>query len=124
MLPSVEYLRHQINHEGIRPLEDKVEAIAKAPTPSNLRELRSFLGHLNYYGKFIPNLATIIHPLTTVINRKEMGLEVECVKTFESQLVSAPVLTHYDPRLPTALAADASAYGIGAVISHYIARWE
>ena len=49
-----------------------------------------------------------------------MGLEVECVKAFESQLVSAQVLTHYDPRLPTALAADASAYGIGAVISHIL----
>ena len=68
ILPSVEYLGHQINHEGIRPLEDKVEAIAKAPTPSNLRELKSFLRLLNYYGKFIPNLATIIHPLTTLLS--------------------------------------------------------
>ena len=68
MLPSIEYLGHQINHEGIRPLEDKVEAIAKAPAPRNLRELRSFLGLLNYYGKFIPNLATIIHPLTTLLS--------------------------------------------------------
>ena len=124
MLPSVEYLGHQINHEGIRPLEDKVEAIAKAPTPSNLRELWSFLGLLNYYGKFIPNLATIIHPLTTLLSTgKKSDWSVECVKAFQlakSQLMSAQVLTHYDPQLPITLAADASAYGIGAVISHIL----
>ena len=102
-----------------------MEAIAKTPTPSNLRELRSFLGLLNYYGKFIPNLATIIHPLTTLLSTgKKWDWNVECVKAFElakSQLMSAQVLTHYDPQLPITLAAaDASAYGIGAIISHIL----
>ena len=103
-----------------------MEAIAKAPTPSNLRELRSFLGLLNYYGKFIPNLATIIHPLNTLLSTgNKWEWNVECVKAFEliakSQLMSAQVLTHYDPRLPITLAAaDASAYGIGAIISHIL----
>lgn len=63
LLLSVEYLGHQINRNGIQPLQSKVEAIVvNAPVPKNVQELRSFLGLLNYYGKFIPNLATILPP--------------------------------------------------------------
>ena len=120
MLPSTEYLGHQINLEGMRPLEDKVEAIAKNPTPSNLR---SFLGLLNYYEKFIPNLATISHPLTTLLSTgKKWDWKVECVKAFElakSQLMSAQVLTHYDP--PITLAAMMHQW---CHYFPYIARWE
>ena len=44
-----------------------LEAIQQAPTPTNTTELRLFLGLLNYYRKFIPNLATMIHPLNTLL---------------------------------------------------------
>lgn len=68
LFSSVEYLGHQINWDGIQPLQSKVEAIVvNAPVPKNVQELRSFLGLLNYYGKFIPNLATILHPLNSLL---------------------------------------------------------
>ena len=119
---SVEYLGHLIDQDGIRPLPSKVTAIVKAPAPTNLQELRSFLGLLNYYGKFIPNLSTLIHPLNQLLqaDRKWSWTE-ECAKAFEcakTQLTSSNLLTHYDPSLPIQMAADASAYGVGAVISH------
>ena len=83
---------------------------------------RSFLGLLNYYGKFIPNLATVIHPLNDLLHDdKKWNWSPECAEAFQcakSQLTSAEVLTHYDPRLPINMAADASAYGVGAVILH------
>ena len=119
---SVEYLGHSITKDGISALPDKVEAIAKAPQPTNVQELRSFLGLLNYYGKFIRNLATILHPLNQLLqtNRKWNWTQ-ECSDAYQlakDQIVSAQVLTHYNPALPISMAADASAYGIGAVISH------
>ena len=60
-MSSIEYLGHLIDQDGIRPLPSKVAAIDKAPAPTNVQELCSFLELLNYYRKFIPNLATLIH---------------------------------------------------------------
>ena len=119
---SVKYLGHRIDQHGIQALPSKVEAITNAPEPKNVPELRSFLGLLNYYGKFIPNLSSILHPLNQLLKDKQKwewskGC-AQAFKTAKDQLTSARVLTHYDPNLLIALAADASAYGIGAVISH------
>ena len=77
---------------------------------------------MNYYSKFILNLATIIHPLNELLqtDRKWRWSE-ECVEAFDlvkKQLTSSQLLTHYDLSLLLHLAADASAYGVGAVISH------
>ena len=124
LLKSIEYLGHIVSKDGIQPVPTKVEAIVKAPIPANVQQLRSFLGLTNYYGKFIPNLATLLHPLNALLQaNKEWKWTPECVKAFQAakeQIISASVLTHYDPTLPITLAADASAYGVGAVISHVL----
>ena len=57
---SVEYLGHVVDAEGLHAKSDKIDAIVNAPKPQNIQELRSFLGLINYYRKFIPNLATIL----------------------------------------------------------------
>ena len=62
-MPEVTYLGHRIDKEGLHPTEAKTKAILQAPTPKNLTELRAFLGLLNYYGKFLPNLSTVLAPL-------------------------------------------------------------
>ena len=113
----VEYLGHQVDADGLHTLPSKV-----VPEPENEQQLRSFLGLLNYYSKFIPNLATILHPLNQLL-RKDVHWEwtQECANAFQQakdSLVSSQVLAHYDPKLLIRLAADASAYGIGAIISH------
>ena len=51
------------NRERFHLVAEKVEAIAMAPTPRNVRELRSYLGCLNYYAKFLPNLSSALEPL-------------------------------------------------------------
>ena len=66
---SVEYLGHSVDSEGLHTLPSKVEAIQQAPQPQNVQQLRSFLGLLNYYGKFISNLADIIHPLNQLLHK-------------------------------------------------------
>ena len=58
MLPSVEYLGHKISSQGLQPSQEKIRAIPRAPTPSNLTQLKSFLGLVNYYSKFLPNCST------------------------------------------------------------------
>ena len=62
-LPQVEYLGHIIQEEGLRPLSSKIKAITNASEPSSLSGLKSFLGLVNYYAKFLPNSATTLGPL-------------------------------------------------------------
>ena len=50
MAPSIEYLGHQIDKDGLHPTEEKVTCIKQAPTPSTITELKAFMGLLNYYG--------------------------------------------------------------------------
>ena len=69
MLPSVEYLGHKISAEGLQPSEEKVRAIREAPPPSNVSQLRSFLGLVNYYGKFLPHLASTLTPLYSLLQK-------------------------------------------------------
>ena len=64
---SVQYLGHRIDAEGIHATDDKIQAIVNAPVPKNVTELRSFLGLLNYYGRFIPNLASLLHSLNELL---------------------------------------------------------
>lgn len=120
--PSVTYLGHKIDSEGLHPVPEKVEAIVNASAPKNVTELRAFLALLTYYGKFMENLSTIIKPMTVLLQKdSQWNWSTQCQAAFEkakSQLASSSVLTHFDPQLPILLACDASAYGLGAVISH------
>jgi hypothetical protein len=122
MKPSVDYLGHRIDAQGIHTLQSKLEVILKAPHPENVTQLRLFLGLLNYYGKFIENLSTIIHPLNELLKvETPWNWTPECAAAFQEAkhaISSATVLAHYDPAFPIILAEDASAYGIEAVISH------
>ena len=124
MQTSVTYLGHKIDASGIHASDDKVNTIQKAPTPTNVSELRSFLGLFNYYGKFVRNLSTLLHPLNQLLREdqpwKWTAICEEAFLKAKEQLSIAPVLVHYDPNLPIRLAGDASNYGIGAVLSHVL----
>ena len=58
MQPTVEYLGYRIDALGLHAIEKKVKAIRNAPAPANQQQLRSFLGMINYYSKFISNYST------------------------------------------------------------------
>ena len=70
MRDSVAYLGHVVDTDGIRATPEKI-AITQAPMPKNVQQLRSFLGLLNYYRKFLPNLATIIQPLNDLFRKDQ-----------------------------------------------------
>ena len=71
MAPSVLYLGYWIDTKGLHPLADKVQAIERAPVPQNVTELKSFLGLLTYYGKFISNQATHLAPLYQLLQKDQ-----------------------------------------------------
>ena len=125
---SVEYLGHRVDKDGLHPMKCKVDAIKNAPTPKNISELRSFLGLVQYYGKFMQNLSTILHPLNELL-KKDMPWRWtrECEEAFKlckSQLADSTMLVHYDVNKPVKLQCDASPYGVGAVISHVLENGE
>ena len=67
---QVEYLDHVISSRGIQPSESKVEAIRDAPPPTNVTELKAFLGLLSYYRKFPPNLSSVLEPLYELLQKQ------------------------------------------------------
>ena len=117
----MEYLGHCIDREELHTTSE-IEAIQLAPRPKNQHQLRSFLGLVQYYGKFIPNLASLLSPLNVFLKkdteRKWMAESEQAFVQTKEMLSSATIFAHYDPILPLHLAADASVYGAGAVISH------
>ena len=122
MEESVTYMGCIISAQGIQPTEEKIDAIKKAPRPENVTQLRSFLGMVNYHGKFIPNLSAILHPLNRLLRKgHQFKWTSVCENSFQmakNSLSSANVLVHYDPKLPLILECDASPYGIRAALSH------
>ena len=67
MATELEYLGLKINREGIQPVDEKIKAIQEMPKPQNVKQLQSYLGMVNYYSKFLPNLSTILAPLYYII---------------------------------------------------------
>ena len=122
LAPSVVYLGHRIDSQGLHPVADKLQAVQDAPSPRNVSELKSYLGLLTYYAKFLPNLATVLAPLYTLLKSDEQwkwGRQQE--RAFQESrklLLSSQLLVHFDSTLEICLACDASAYGIGVVLSH------
>ena len=122
MSKSVEFLGYNIDVQGLHTTPDKLNAILKAPYPINVWQLRSFVGLLNYYNRFIPNLASILHPLHNLLKHHgKWKWTTSCSNAVDEarrRLVLSDLLVHFDPQLPLKLDTDASAYGLGAVISH------
>lgn len=122
--PSVDWVGHRIDAEGVHPIQDKVEAVENVPEPTNVSELRSFLGLVNYYGKYLANLSSVLEPLNLLLRKdspwswgKRQKMAFQDVKT---QLLASHVLVHFDPKKPLVLSCDASPYGVGAVLAHIL----
>ena len=120
--PSVDYLGYRIDKDGLQALPEKIAAIVEAPNPTCVQGLRAFLGLVNYYGKFIHQLSTLTYPLNRLLCK---GAPWVWNKSYQrafmqlkARLASTDVLAHYDMNVPLRLDCDASAIGVGAVLSH------
>ena len=121
MKPAVEYFAFVVDHDGIHQSSCKVPAICELQLPENPTELKSFLGIINYYRRFIPDMATLAHPLNGFLAENipwqwSKQYQEGCLK-LKRISQSAPLLAHYDPKKPVWLPADALSFGLGAVLS-------
>lgn len=119
---EVEFLGFVLNKNGIKMDPKKVEAVQDWPTPTNLKETQSFVGFANFYRRFIRNFSVIaksLHDLTKKGTPFQWGpKQQDAFDSLKRAMTTAPVLSHYDPKLPLLLETDASDYALGAILSH------
>ena len=113
-------LGHRISSKGIKVDRAKIEVIEKLPPPANVKGMRSFLGHAEFYRRFIKDISQITKPFCKLlIKDTQFEFSDECLHAFETlkkKLVSAPIIVSLDWNLPFELMCDASDYAIGAVL--------
>ena len=109
--------------EGIQPLPEKLESIAKMPAPKNPKEVQQFLGLVGYYRKFVPWFADISRVLTHLKKKDvEFKWTPECENCFQilkDFLQKAPILKYPDPQANYTLYMDASKYVYASVLTQH-----
>lgn len=119
---EVLYLGHTITKNGLMPNNDKIKAVLNFPIPRTSTEIKSFLGLVGYYRKFIKDFAKLTQPLTSSLKKKNKidHTKKEYIDAFEKckeLLTNAPLLQFPDFTKPFVLTTDASNFAIGAVLS-------
>lgn len=119
---ETEFLGHVVTTEGVKPNPSKISAIERFPIPTNVKEIRQFLGLVGFYRKFIPDFAHVAKPLTMPL-RKNAILDasnehyVSSFMKLKKLISTEPVLVYPDFDKLFVLTTDASNIAIGAVLS-------
>lgn len=117
---QVTYVGHLLTQDGVKPDPEKVRAVQNMTKPTNVKELQTLMGFVQYLHKFMPRLAEVSGPLRILLEKEtawHWGSEQE--KTFNTlvnMVSSAPALQYYDGNKPLTLSVDASSKGLGAVL--------
>jgi transposase InsO family protein len=118
---EVNYLGHVISENGGLPDRVKNKTIENYPTPRSVKQLRSFLGLMSYYRRFVPNFSRLAAPLHKLLKKdvayEWSGEHEQAFQTLKGKLVSPPVLKYPDFNRSFILTTDASGEGLGAVLS-------
>jgi hypothetical protein len=108
---KIHYLGHIVSEDGIAVDPEKIEAIKSWPTPKNISKVRSFMGLVGYYRRFIEGFSKIAHPITS-LQKKGIKFEwtTKCEESFQhlkDLLTSAPILKIADPNEDFVVCTDA-----------------
>ena len=118
------YLGHIIDAEGLHPTNDKLTAVENVPIPNYVSSLKSFLGLLMFYVRYLSNHSTVLAPLNNLLKEKVplrwTKVENNAFVSAKKLLINSQTLVHYDPSLQLYLSCDASSYGAGAVLCRNI----
>lgn len=111
---------HIIDVEGVKPDPQKIKAVAEMPPPKSVTEVRSFLGMVNYLGRFVPNLSTKAKSLSDLLCKKNEFVwgpsQQRAFVEIKFALTSSPLLALYNSNFETFILSDASSFGLGAVL--------
>ena len=116
---EAEWVGHQISQDGIRPLQDKLEAITKINIPKNEKELKSFLGAIQLLSKYIKNLSAQTDLLRNLLEKNEWIWTEEHTEAFNNLkklITQLPCLAHYNSNKENIITTDASTKGLGATL--------
>ena len=123
---EIKFLGHILSPKGVKPLDNYLEIVNSFRTPTNIDEVHSFLGLINFIGKWIPNLATLTEPLRRLLKLKlAKHTKIEkhwskdqdtAFKELKNSLAKITTLGYYDPKDRTQVYADASPVGLGTVL--------
>ena len=118
---QLEYLGHLITMKGIKPLQDKVDAILRLQPASTVTEIKHIIGIANYYKKFLPLLSKFIRPLHH-LTRKNILFEwtTDCQNSLDClkhTIVSAPVLIYPEPSKLYILHTDSRKYTWAGILT-------
>ncbi|MBW0571200.1 hypothetical protein O181_110915 [Austropuccinia psidii MF-1] len=110
-----------VSFEGLKLDQEKVQKILNWPPPKKLKALESFLGFANFYHRFIKNYSKKISSITSFLKKySHFPLNEESLRQFhqlKEAFTISPILSHFDPSLPTVVETDASDYALLAVLS-------
>jgi hypothetical protein len=113
-------LGHVISERGIKVDKAKVETVEQLPPPTDVKSLRSLLGHAEFYKRFIKDFSKITKPLTQLLQKNvAFDFDEKCLATFrtlKSALVCAPIIQPPDWSQPFEIMCDASDYAVGVVL--------
>ncbi|GKG07454.1 reverse transcriptase domain-containing protein [Tanacetum coccineum] len=116
-------LGHKVSSKGLEVDKAKVYVIAKLPPPTNVKAVRSFLGHVGFYRRFIKDFSKISRLITKLLEKDSVfNFDEECNKAFETlkeKLNNAPIMVSPNWSLPFELMCDASDYVVGAVLGQH-----
>ncbi|CAN6678216.1 unnamed protein product [Malus baccata var. baccata] len=113
-------LGHIVSENGIEVDKSKIDLVRHLPSPTSVREVRSFLVHAGFYRRFIKDFSKVAQPLCRLL-QKDVAFEFtkECTASFnqlKELLTTAPIIVPPDWSLPFELMCDASDYALGAVL--------
>lgn len=117
---SLDYLGYEVCSSGLRPGSKKIEAVVSFSCPTNVHQIRQFVGLASFFRRFIPNFAAIAKPLTLLTKSDvpwKWGQEQEAAfQNIKHRLVERPLLALYDPTYITEVHCDASKLGVGGIL--------
>ena len=117
---EIEWVGHKIDQQGIRPLQDKLDAIKKINIPKNEKELKSFLGAIQYLSKYIENLSTNTDILRRLLKKQNEWIWTEehtkAFNNLKECITKIPCLAHYNAQSENIITTDASTKGLGATL--------
>ncbi|UYV66673.1 hypothetical protein LAZ67_4002516 [Cordylochernes scorpioides] len=118
---SLKFLGHIIDDNGVHLDEELMKPLLDAPPPKDKSGLRSLIGMINWFQKYIPNKSTIMEPLQKLLKKsvpfKWRGEHAKALQTVKDSLKKGQVLALFCPKLPTVITTDASHSGIGCLVS-------